>query len=1018
MLPLLRRLPAAARRTRPSAAAAVGMGLSNNATPPTVVEKKNRPNKQRSDDDPPSKLTRPKNNNLNQIFFLMDDDEDEEEDDKNEEVVESTTTTTTATSGTTSTTSTTPTPTVEQGTPPSEAGISPHHGLASATDLPPPPLLTPLLLTRDHDHPQDGQAESSEFAASAQAETLRLPEDTTTATRALQEMVITSTSTTSSSHHYSEAGFVRTPGLVPYHHQQQHQQQRPLSPSEADSISHVLASATDLPPLQLTRDHPQDEPAESSEFAAAAQAETLRLQEGLAGISTRLGLALPPPPLTCDHPQDEPAESSEFAAAAQAETLRLQEDTTMATSALQKMVITSTISSSDADFVHSPGLVRYHQHQQQYHQQHQRPLPLQRLRLGGDSGNCYSGDDLWDNELASSYFSTVPPWAVFFGSISNEDGFGFDGAAARDEMPTVASTGFATTITAGMTESKMDYAKVARTIASNPTSGEDEEQAAPALELLNNSTSFHRAVQLYSPDECQSAIEHITEQEAQDQEGYRDLAERAEAILRGMLNKKGLVGDPHRHVEPNEGCYFSVMKAYKKARLPERAEAILRLMFEDWGSGNLTAEPTARCFSQVLRAWLKSKCSTAPQHCERILREMYKLSDTQRLPLCKPNVHSVAVVLNCWTESGEHESATRAAIIFRQMKTRFLNGDDDLRPENFCYSFILNAFVDESKIEAAEDLLWEMVDDFLDGNDRAKPRIRDLNTILAMYACSGTEDAAARAECVVSRFRELHDTGALRLSPDGYTILWLSRLLKTWMATTTTTAGSHSNKVNKSGREKKPPAVCLEWLRNLGKSVRTSTSLYTSVIESLVNRGDRDGAHGILELMIDECGVVAANKNKIQRIHPDHKIFDLVIAAYAGGFLCKGRPDARTGESILRQMWYLSEQKSSSNHNLRPRLSTYEILINANAKGNNAKRADDLLWEMVEKKIGYPSQELLETVAKAWKTSRHPDQQRQLNKVNCFKKKLYGKKTSSSSSSSSRASVEAAVPVLPSLLSH
>jgi len=982
------------REEDPPSAAAVGtaVGPSNNATQTAVVEKKNEPHS----DYPPPKLARPKNNNLNQIFFLMDDDDDEEEEDENEEaaaVVESTATTTAAaTSGTTST----PTPTVEQGAPPSEADISPHHGLASATKLPKqPPLLTPLLLTRDHDHPQGEPTESSEFAAT-QAETLRLQEDTSTATCALQEMAIISTTTSSSSQHYSEAGFVLTPGPVPYH---PHHQQRPLPPSEADSISHVLASATELPPLQLARDHVQDKPVESSsEFAAVAQAETLRLQVGLAGISTQHGLAsateLPLLQLARDHLQDEPVEASEFAAAAQAETLRLQEDTTTATSVLQKMVITSTTTSSDADFVHSPGLAGYQQHQQQQyhqqHQQHQRPLSLQRLRLGGDSGNCYSSDlGANDNELTSSYFSTVPPWAVFFGNAT-EDGFGY-GAAARDEMPTVDSTAFATTITAGMNESKMDYAKVARTIASNPTSGEDEEQAAPgALELLNNSTSFHRAVQLYSPDEYQSAIEHITEQEAQDQEGYRDLAERAEAILRGMLNKKGLVGDPHRHAEPNEGCYFSVMKAYKKARIPERAEAILRLMFEDWGSGNLTAEPSARCFSQVLRAWHKSKCSTAPQHCERILREMYKLSDTQRLPLCKPDVHTVAVVLNCWTESGEHESATRAAILFRQMKTRFLNGDDGLRPENFCYSFILKAFVEESKIEAAEDLLWEMVDDFLDGNDRAKPRIRDLNTILAMYACSGTEDAAARAECVVSRFRELYDTGALRLPPDGYTILWLSRLLKTWKATTTT-AGSHSNKVDKSGQDKN--AVCLEWLRNLDKSVRTSTGLYTSVIESLVERGDRDGAHGILELLIDECGVVAANKNKIQRIQTDHQIFDLVISAYAGGFLCKGRPDARTGEAIMRQMWYLSKQKSSSNHNLRPRLSTYEILINANAKANNAKRADDLLWEMVEKKIGYPSQELLETVAKAWKTSRHPDQQRQLHKVKCFNTKLYGKKT-------------------------
>ena len=243
----------------------------------------------------------------------------------------------------------------------------------------------------------------------------------------------------------------------------------------------------------------------------------------------------------------------------------------------------------------------------------------------------------------------------------------------------------------------------------------------------------------------------------------------------------------------------SVIHAYAKAGRPEKAEVVLRLMFEDYRDGNETAEPNVRVFTNLLHAWRKSKDPKAPENCEKLLEYMDQLSDAQGLPQCKPDVFAVTVLLHCWIESGQPDAASRAATIFRNMKTRYLAGNVGLRPDTISYSLILNTYAQEGKHAEAEDLLWEMVDDYLEGNDSAKPRTRNFNTILAMYARSNRPDAPERAEGVLSRFRELCDKGVLQNKPDEYTY---SQILKCWVT---------------SGRADgiEQGLACLYWMRDL-----------------------------------------------------------------------------------------------------------------------------------------------------------------------------------------------------------
>lgn len=87
----------------------------------------------------------------------------------------------------------------------------------------------------------------------------------------------------------------------------------------------------------------------------------------------------------------------------------------------------------------------------------------------------------------------------------------------------------------------------------------------------------------------------------------------------------------------------------------------------------------------------------------------------------------VQVTLHCWIESGRRDIAKRVGPLFRDMKNRFLSGEVSLRPDMVSYSMTLEAYVRDMQTDAATGLLYEMIDDFLDGNSEAEPTIRTQN---------------------------------------------------------------------------------------------------------------------------------------------------------------------------------------------------------------------------------------------------------------------------------------------------
>lgn len=116
--------------------------------------------------------------------------------------------------------------------------------------------------------------------------------------------------------------------------------------------------------------------------------------------------------------------------------------------------------------------------------------------------------------------------------------------------------------------------------------------------------------------------------------------------------------------------------------------------------------------------------------------------------------------------------------IFTKINERFLQGDLNMQPDSVCYANLMNAFAKSStEWRRAEDILFEMIQDYLDGNEKAKPQVRAINTVLSLWAKATDDDATEQAESLLRRIHELNAFHGLDVYPDSYSY---ALLLKAW----------------------------------------------------------------------------------------------------------------------------------------------------------------------------------------------------------------------------------------------
>lgn len=241
----------------------------------------------------------------------------------------------------------------------------------------------------------------------------------------------------------------------------------------------------------------------------------------------------------------------------------------------------------------------------------------------------------------------------------------------------------------------------------------------------------------------------------------QDAPARAEALLDRMSQF---------YVEPDVVSYNTVILAWSNAGEPARAEAFLEEMFHAWiqdtkeGHAD-TIRPDRVTFNTVISAWARSNDPDAAERAQSILRRMYDPQDMGALQVT-PNIVTYNTMLDCWARSGHEDAADRCLAILQEMQELYEVGEMDARPDVVSYTTVINAFAKSGKVDQAEGLLNEMHLAFMSGDNSLKPNVQTLTTIVEAWSRSDAADGLERAEAVFRRIRELHEFGLSNEGPD------------------------------------------------------------------------------------------------------------------------------------------------------------------------------------------------------------------------------------------------------------
>ena len=268
---------------------------------------------------------------------------------------------------------------------------------------------------------------------------------------------------------------------------------------------------------------------------------------------------------------------------------------------------------------------------------------------------------------------------------------------------------------------------------------------------------------------------------------HPESAARATALLRD-LQRSG--------VRPSQATYHNVLQAYAELGMPEEAESVLLEMYNDYTqNGNRYAIPCVHDYNSILVGWSreKNRRKDSPEMAESVIRSMWELHETKKLPNVKPTSLSYLFLINTWLASGRPQVANKAQGILETLHALYNQGDNEFKPDTVVYnrvilahcragnatkaievlhsmkdhgvlpdkrthSPLMNLCADKGLVEEAILLFDEICNDVFEGYMAAMPPVKFCGMVLKACVKSKAVDAPERATQFLSRIIQLSET--------------------------------------------------------------------------------------------------------------------------------------------------------------------------------------------------------------------------------------------------------------------
>ena len=401
----------------------------------------------------------------------------------------------------------------------------------------------------------------------------------------------------------------------------------------------------------------------------------------------------------------------------------------------------------------------------------------------------------------------------------------------------------------------------------------------------------------------------------------RDAAEHCENVLKVL--------ETSRTLQPDRISYNTVIYAWVHvSKQAERAEAVLRRMYQSYKSRNASARPDLDSYHYVLEGLMKTAVNDdqAPLKAQMYLKRIKSSGLT-------PNLRSYNLVLACWARSNAKSAGGCAEALLREMKappgehSRY--APVPVKPNSMTYTNVINAYAENGHAKQAEMIFRAMYKEYHQGNTSVKPKLQNFNAVLSAWTKSKSATDDERVKAMVNLMQKLPKTGPIGIKPD---IISANTLLNC--------LAKSSLEQSRQYAESLLSNIEADYEATKDSSLRPDKYTYTSVMKAHANVGDVYKTKETLHRMIDQY------KKGNEAAKPDIFPFNNVLLAIARGAKGRNENAGLMADEVFQEM---SSLRAKGILDLSPNLTSYTMKIACWAASGDplaGEEADSILGEL------------------------------------------------------------------------
>ena len=396
---------------------------------------------------------------------------------------------------------------------------------------------------------------------------------------------------------------------------------------------------------------------------------------------------------------------------------------------------------------------------------------------------------------------------------------------------------------------------------------------------------------------------------------------------------------PEWGIKPNKFTYSTAIDAWAKVKRVDKVQHLLQKMYKQAAIENdPSLKPGLLAFNGYLVALAKTGRA---EEAEALLSQMEDLYDSGDLEE-RPSVISYSTVIDSFARSNLEGASMRAESFLRRMINR-----EDLVPNAISYNSVINAHVKSWNFEAAEAVLREMYDNFLNSGDmEIRPTIQSYSSVISGIARSRQKDSGERAERILEQLKEMAQSGDLDKPPD---VILYNSVLDCWA---------------KSSSTPEMAARAVMFLEKMKNDGIFDVISYNTTLNCLARAGKVHDA----ELMLEDMEAVG--------VYPNSITYNTLLSAYLSQSSSteSKKHENKDQTSQSRKSAEKLFEKMRNDSRIEPDVVTYNTMLHFHSRIGDIEKAESLLKEMfLEDTRVSPDSTSLNTIINAWANSGRID---------------------------------------------